>query len=558
MNKSLVFIATIATFVFFSLYFSKDSYALDDQCSQIPCICEGSCINIDPCMYANPPASCRNVGDGRAAYVCPTGYHQTCTTPEKYECLQTKNTNNYTCTDAPYVDEYNTDRRYSDTCTQYQSYCQTNCSCCAIGSSRVCTPGGTYDLPALNANGSCNNFDTKLFSYLNTNYKVPQDCEHVYIDGVYMWDKCYIYLTRCQTQNCACTASCTDVAPSKPVLVTPANNATLSATSVTLKWSWPAGSIWGTNCSGATNRFKVYAWENGKAEVLKATYQPGVLQYVFPVSGGKTYNWKVVATNGASETISDVRQFTVTTPAIPSWWQTKDGDITTPNDISSEIYTGYLLDVAGNGGYPGLPVYGGSLSKGQGNISIKQWESNASISSSRNFNYSYFSNLIPSGTTLNNISKLATGNTEVYTDGYAWYKASGDVNISSNIDFGGRKVILFIENGSLNVDAKINLNDGAGFFAVFAAKDINIGSTVSGSPAIEGLYLADGDFVIDAASTQFHARGSITTFGTITIQRSLANNSTGPSELFEFAPDQLLMFPDKLGYRRQRWSEVAP
>lgn len=31
-----------------------------------------------------------------------------------------------------------------------------------------------------------------------------------------------------------------------------------------------------------------------------------------------------------------------------------------------------------------------------------------------------------------------------------------------------------------------------------------------------------------------------------------------PAELFEFAPDQILLYPDKLGFRRTRWSEVAP
>ncbi|KKP57349.1 MAG: hypothetical protein UR48_C0019G0017, partial [Microgenomates group bacterium GW2011_GWD1_33_9] len=31
-----------------------------------------------------------------------------------------------------------------------------------------------------------------------------------------------------------------------------------------------------------------------------------------------------------------------------------------------------------------------------------------------------------------------------------------------------------------------------------------------------------------------------------------------PSEIFEFAPDQILLFPPNLMFKRTKWTEVAP
>ncbi|MEK7472932.1 MAG: hypothetical protein AAB625_02755 [Patescibacteria group bacterium] len=241
------------------------------------------------------------------------------------------------------------------------------------------------------------------------------------------------------------------------------------------------------------------------------------------------------------------------------WWQVNDGDITANGNISSKVATGQYLNTVGSGGFPGIPVYNGQIGTAPGTISSTGWNANTETSLTRIFNYSYFENLIPPDIVINDISKLTTGVGAVTdANGYEWYKITGNLDTVGDINFGSRKVILFVKSGNFNINGKINLDDNNGFFVVFVNGNINIAASVTGTPAIEGMYTADSGFTTGLGNTQLHLRGSVASYGGITLQRDLPDDTTIPAELFEFAPDQVVLFPQKLMFKRFKWAEVAP
>ena len=241
------------------------------------------------------------------------------------------------------------------------------------------------------------------------------------------------------------------------------------------------------------------------------------------------------------------------------WWQVNDGDITSSGDIVSRLPSGKYLNTVGSGGFPGIPVYNGQIGTAPGTISSTGWNANTETSLTRIFNYSFFENLIPPDIVINDISKLTTGaGTTLDANGYEWYKITGNLDTVGNIDFGSRKVILFVKSGNFNINGKINLDDNNGFFVVFVNGNINITASVTGTPAIEGMYTADSGFTTGLGTTQLHIRGSVASYGGITLQRDLPDDTVTPAELFEFAPDQVVLFPQKLMFKRFKWAEVAP
>ena len=141
--------------------------------------------------------------------------------------------------------------------------------------------------------------------------------------------------------------------------------------------------------------------------------------------------------------------------------------------------------------------------------------------------------------------------------GYEWYKVDGIYETPTSIDFDNRKVILFV-SGDFNIKNEINVTDGLGFFGAFVGGNINVdGGITSGiTPSIEGIYLTDQSFST-GVGLKLWVRGSIASLGGITLERDLADDATA-AETFEFAPDQILLFPEALSYKSTKWSEVAP
>jgi hypothetical protein len=123
-------------------------------------------------------------------------------------------------------------------------------------------------------------------------------------------------------------------------------------------------------------------------------------------------------------------------------------------------------------------------------------------------------------------------------------------------NFASTKNVLFV-NGNLNITGNITLDDGAagdGFFVAIVSGNITVDPTVTN---LEGIYLSNGTFSTGLGTTQLQVRGTVASYGGVNLQRNLSNN-TQPAELFTFAPDQIALFPEKLGFRRTRWTEVAP
>lgn len=354
----------------------------------------------------------------------------------------------------------------------------------------------------------------------------------------------------------------------------------LSYTSATLNWINGSGGVsrllrvdpsYSAVDSGCPNgQYNPITNPTGCTVKTDLNYSSNITTYPLTnLTPGTTYFWRVAEFKSGTEwkdfgnqcIVSNHEFFTTPLPPNGPWWQVKDGDITTTGSISSDVFINDFLDTDGIGGFPGVPVYAGSLSTFNGRLSSKSWQANTSTTESRKFDYSYFNNLIPPNVILNDVSLLATGGV-ADSEGYEWFKTTGHLFVSNPIDFGSRKVILFVESGNLRINSTINLTDGQGFFGAFVTGNIIVAPSVNAgsNPDIEGLYLTNNYFDSGAGTTQLHIRGSVAAYDAtdgIRLQRDLPID-TQPAELFEFAPDQIALFPEKLGFRRTRWSEVAP
>jgi hypothetical protein len=291
------------------------------------------------------------------------------------------------------------------------------------------------------------------------------------------------------------------------------------------------------------------------------------------VSTGTTTINANVFVNGASACSS---QAGVTVTSVsPAWWQIKDSDLQTNSDVSSKVPAGVYFDLNGPGGFPGVIAYGGSFNKGSGITSTTNWLAQTTHKITKVYDSKFFKNQIPGDTIINDASLLAglTGTIDP-NSGFYWYKYNGTINnlpftINSNLDIADKKVILIVNEADFNINSNINLTDGRGFFMVLTEQNedgdkgnIIISPTVTD---LEGIYFADNDIptgtVFPSLDVPLHVRGSVATVhGGVTLQRDLgaSTNSTTPGELFEYAPDQILLYPKNLSVRKIRWKEVAP
>ena len=253
--------------------------------------------------------------------------------------------------------------------------------------------------------------------------------------------------------------------------------------------------------------------------------------------------------------------------------------IPTPTPEPSNNY----FDIVGDGGYPGIPSYGASTNLTQTNVSVTGWMANSGYNATKVYNSDYFLNVIPEGTTINTLtssidgSAIASGGTE--SNGIFWYEyyplqhGGLDLTINTAADVGSRKVILIVNGANVYLNGNINLTKGSGFFMLVAGAaadgtkgNIIVNPSVGGGVRanLEGIYIADGVFQTGTTGTksdiQLWIRGSVAAYGGVNLQRDLGDavNSTTPAELFEFAPDLELLFPEKIGTRTTNWQEVAP
>ena len=280
---------------------------------------------------------------------------------------------------------------------------------------------------------------------------------------------------------------------------------------------------------------------------------------------------------------SEVVTVTVTIPA-PTWWQVIDSDVSTNGNLTSSVPLGQYFDVAGNGGYPGIPAYGDSfsLSGSPKLVSTKSWMANSGYSLTKIYNSTFFLNQIPPDISNSNLititplnwsdgSILLSGGTPD-ANGYYWYEydasqySESDLTIKNSLNLGTRKVILILKGANLIINGNITLdliNANPGFLLVVAGANgnsfkgnITVGGTVS---TLQGIYVSDNQFNTSTGATKLHVTGSVVAYGRVSLQRSLpSSNLTTPAEIFEYSPALELLFPKVLSRYPMSWKEVAP
>lgn len=257
--------------------------------------------------------------------------------------------------------------------------------------------------------------------------------------------------------------------------------------------------------------------------------------------------------------------------ACPPWWQVKDSDVSSRRDLTSIVPTGKFFGLPGPGGYPGAAAYSGTTNLTSAKVSQTGWIANSAVGSPKVYDYRYFANLLPADTVISTLSSNVLDQTAIDANttpsyGYYWYRYDGsvsglDLKVDSTLTIGSKKVVVMVNSSDFAVNARVNLTDGVGFFLVVVNGNITVDPSVSGgTPDLEGLYVADGTFSSGLSSLPLNVRGSVVAYGGLSLQRDLgsANNSSSPSEFFEYAPDQIMLFPRVLGSRKMNWKEVAP
>lgn len=267
----------------------------------------------------------------------------------------------------------------------------------------------------------------------------------------------------------------------------------------------------------------------------------------------------------------------VVTPPQP-WWQVKDSDVSSNGDLTTNIPDGQIFDLDGLGGAPGIPAASGWTDLNGINVSGTGWIVDSLQTNTKVYDHAFFNNQIPKDTVITAIpsntidgSILESGGTLSY--GYYWYRYDGsasglDLTISAPVNIGARKVILLVDSADLYINGSINLTDGQGFFMASVGEsgagtkgNIYIDPAVGGGLYdLEGIYQADAIFNTGASTIPLSVRGAVTGYDGVTMVRDLGDalNGTTPAEFFEYAPDQMMLYPTRLGSRKINWKEVAP
>jgi hypothetical protein len=302
-------------------------------------------------------------------------------------------------------------------------------------------------------------------------------------------------------------------------------------------------------------------------------------------SPGQSANIRITGrmiSEGITCTPSNVK---VTVTDAGSWCQFKETDAVTngsiscniPNTCTSAANCDNNLILYDSNESPGIATANGSINSGFGDVSTPippyGWEARTAYSGIT-YSYDYFykktQGLAVNQLTFPRISSVSDLINNSSEEGYHWirYQGGATLELLEDINIGNNKVVLFVENSDFVVKGNIKVNKGKGFFMVITTGNIiidpEVGGTQESTPVadLEGIYFTNKQFktgtVGDASDEPLHVRGAVVAFDKIVMERSLSDNSKTAAELFEFGPDQLLMFPPRLGEQSYDWKEVAP
>lgn len=265
---------------------------------------------------------------------------------------------------------------------------------------------------------------------------------------------------------------------------------------------------------------------------------------------------------------------TVTVTNLP-WWQAKGGSVIVGGgNISSNIpalctppsCSPYLILEGGVGEtyHPGIAMFGGtSTNFGSGGVSTKGWLANSPYLG-KAWNYNSFVNLIPSSYTITDIAGALVGDATLDAsrepqEGYIWYRKNGDLTISGDVSIsGGKKVILLVQ-GDLYINSPISLESQDDFLMLIVGKrPVGTGGNIiiNGSVTnLKGVFFADNNLTTGTSTNPLTIQGSVVA-NTISLRRT--GTGTTPSELFEYAPEIMLNYPDVLNRNHLTWKETVP
>ncbi len=295
--------------------------------------------------------------------------------------------------------------------------------------------------------------------------------------------------------------------------------------------------------------------------------------------------------------VKAVGNFSIQVTNTNPWFQSLNGDLishgsittTIPASCVSPLCKEWLINyttpkAAGVAiGFSGVTV---NSTTGVVN-SPNNWRSSAEYTGTT-YDYGYFEKHASCGVAheydpANRIAADITYFTSFGTNahGYNWVRYTGDsgnpltIGTGSDINVGINKVILFVKNADVIIKSKIRVTPGRGFFMIVAGNvngtptgnifvDPSVGDAPSSTPDsdLEGIYYTQEQFRTGTLGPnldkQLYVRGSIAAFDKVVLQRNLTNNSIYPAELFEYAPEFLINYPECLGDRTTNWREEAP
>jgi len=255
-------------------------------------------------------------------------------------------------------------------------------------------------------------------------------------------------------------------------------------------------------------------------------------------------------------------------PVLP-WWQIdRGGDVITSGNLQSKVPSGSMFSLNGSGGFPGNNMFGGTTTLTTGNVSSQGWLGDLGSTGyqGKRYDSAYFNSIIPTNITNamnSNLPSIATQTNfdagTAASDGYVYFKVNGDLTMNGTLSVAGTKKIVLFVTGNLNLNGNISVGtNGQGFFMAIVGGNINVapGVTSGANTALEGIFETDGDFSLGGGSNQLRIRGSVITYGNFILNR---NTGLAPaSEIVEYAPDLILLFPRALIQDTYGWSEVVP
>ncbi len=545
----------------------------------------GGCYKLCRDVYYCITASCSG------HYTYSSYYRVSCSLP--YECTECDCSGRKECSDPCSYDSYITGcakpagcATPSPTPTSTAGYCDPDLSDCGDGQDVCGDEAGEGDtcIHLINSNICKCTSEQPTETYVCEPYRPYQ-----VVDGVcyQQWECCLPGTTTCFyqiRQTCEGVASPTPTATATPTpSPTPSCSVSLSPSSASVV----AGGYVSFRASVAPANGAVARVDFSAASSLAsvAPLSDGTVPYDVSARGISAGTTGVVAGVVMAGAVRCSAASTLTVAEPGPWWRVRDGDVAANGSLASLIPFGCSLPACdptfgldGDGGYPGIPGFVGTMGLGSGSVSSTGWSAESAPGSRKTYSYSYFVRQIPSDVEITAIASSAIEGSlfesgGALSHGAYWYRYDGssglDLSISSNANLGSRKVVLLVDGADLYLNGRTSLAKGEGFFAAIVGSDsdgnggnifinASVGGAADGVPELEGLFVADSEVLTGSGNMQLHVRGSVAGLSGIVLQRDLDDDSRTPAELFEYAPDLIMNVPSSLRTSGYSWREVAP